>query len=208
MLPFIEIKPTEIRLQSGQLVLKKAQYQQHLTAAELIAAAQAEAREIVLAAQAIFDQQKALGWQAGIEEARIQQATLIQKTYHQCYQYYRQVELQLAQVVLQAVRKILHDYDDVALTCCIVRQAFALVNHQKQVIFHVHPDQVARVREQIAQILKAHPEKDYIEVIPDTHLAQGGCIIETEMGIVDASVEGQLAALANALKPDNLASAV
>ena len=40
----------------------------------------------------------------------------------------------------------------------------------------------------------------YVEVVADARLDQGGCILETEIGIIDASVDGQLAALGLALK--------
>lgn len=203
MLPFIEIKMDEIRLSSEQLVLKKAEYQNYLTAAELVEAAEAEAQEIALSAQAVFEQQRALGWEAGIEEARIKQAAAIQETLYQCHQYYKQVERQVAQVVLQAVRKILHDYDDIELTLSVVREAFSLVSNQKHVILHVQPDQVTGVREQIARVLKDYPEIGYVEVIADARLDHGGCILETEVGIIDASIEGQLAALASGLSAGN-----
>ncbi len=199
MLPFIEIKSDRITLSAEQWLLKKTEYQNSLTAAELVKAAEAEAEEIALAAKKIFKQQKALGWEAGIEEARVAQATMVQKTFHQCHQYYHKAGCQVADVVLQAVRKILHDYDDIELTLRVVHEAFSLVSNQKQVILHVQPEQVAGVRDQIARVLKNYPEIGYVEVIADARLDHGGCILETEIGIIDASIEGQLAALASAL---------
>jgi type III secretion protein L len=82
----------------------------------------------------------------------------------------------------------------------VTQQALSLVSNQKQVILHVQPDQVLEVREQISLVLKDYPEVGYIEVIADARLDQGGCILETEIGIIDASVDGQLGALEEALK--------
>ncbi len=39
----------------------------------------------------------------------------------------------------------------------------------------------------------------YLEVVGDARLDQGGCILETEIGIIDASLDSQLAALQAAL---------
>ncbi|MGE7956967.1 HrpE/YscL family type III secretion apparatus protein [Pseudomonas sp. NPDC089530] len=200
MLPFIEIKASEVRLAPDQVLLRSADYQDYLTAGELVEVARKRAEDIEQAAHDVYEQQKALGWQAGVEEARKCQATLIQETLLQCHHYYREVERQMGDVVLQAVRKILQDYDNIELTLQVTQQALSLVSNQKQVILHVHPDQVPEVREQISRVLKDFPEVGYVEVIADARLDQGGSILETEIGIIDASVDGQLAALEAALK--------
>jgi|GEM_PF-249517 len=200
MLPFIEIKASEVRLAPDQVLLRSADYQDYLTSGELVEVARKRAEEIERAAHDVYEQQKALGWQAGIEEANKRQAVLIQETLLQCHQYYREVEQQMGGVVLQAVRKILQHYDNIELTLQVTQQALLLVSNQKQVILHVHPDQVLEVREQISRVLKDFPEVGYVEVVADARLDQGGCILETEIGIIDASVGGQLGALEAALQ--------
>ncbi|GLX89446.1 HrpE/YscL family type III secretion apparatus protein [Pseudomonas weihenstephanensis] len=200
MLPFIEIKSDQVLLAPDQVVLRSADYQGYLTANQLVELARERAQAIEQGAHDVYEQQKALGWQAGVEEARIQQATLIQETLVQCNQYYRQVEQQMSEVVLQAVRKILKQYDNTELALSVTREALSLVSNQKHVILHVQPEQVVAMREQVSQVLKDFPEVGYVEVVADARLDQGGCILETEIGIIDASVDGQLAALGLALK--------
>lgn len=199
MLPFIEIKSDQVLLAPDQVVLRSADYQGYLTANQLVELARERAQAIEQGAHDVYEQQKALGWQAGVEEARIQQATLIQETLVQCNQYYRQVEQQMSEVVLQAVRKILKQYDNTELALSVTREALSLVSNQKQVILHVQPEQVSAVRERVSHILKDFPEVGYVDVVADARLDEGGCILETEIGIIDASVDGQLAALATAL---------
>ncbi len=200
MLPFIEIKSDQVLLASDQVLLRSADYQGYLTANQLVELARERAQAIEQGAHDVYQQQKALGWQAGVEQARIQQATLIQETLVQCNQYYRQVEQQMSEVVLQAVRKILKQYDNTELALSVTREALSLVSNQKHVILHVQPEQVVAMREQVSQVLKDFPEVGYVEVVADARLDQGGCILETEIGIIDASVDGQLAALGLALK--------
>ena len=200
MLPFIEIKSDQVLLAPDQVVLRSTDYQGYLTANQLVELARERAQAIEQGAHDVYEQQKALGWQAGVEQARIQQATLIQETLVQCNQYYRQVEQQMSEVVLQAVRKILKQYDNTELALSVTREALSLVSNQKHVILHVQPEQVVAMREQVSQVLKDFPEVGYVEVVADARLDQGGCILETEIGIIDASVDGQLAALGLALK--------
>ena len=199
MLPFIEIKNDQVLLAPDQVVLRSADYQAYLTANQLVELARERAQAIEQGARDVYEQQKALGWQAGVDEARTSQATLIQETLLQCNQYYRAVEQKMSDVVLHAVRKILKQYDNTELALSVTREALSLVSNQKQVILHVQPEQVSAVRERVSHILKDFPEVGYVDVVADARLDEGGCILETEIGIIDASVDGQLAALATAL---------
>ena len=199
MLPFIEIKNDQVLLAPDQVVLRSADYQAYLTANQLVELARERAQAIELGARDVYEQQTALGWQAGVDEARTSQATLIQETLQQCNQYYRAVEQKMSDVVLHAVRKILKQYDNTELALSVTREALSLVSNQKQVILHVQPEQVSAVRERVSHILKDFPEVGYVDVEADARLDEGGCILETEIGIIDASVDGQLAALATAL---------
>ncbi|AZU48828.1 TPA: SctL family type III secretion system stator protein AscL [Aeromonas hydrophila] len=199
MLPFVEIKSNHLQLAPSQRILRSQDYLSYLSAQELVEAARAQAADIVAEARAVYEEQKSLGWQAGIDEARREQAVLIHQTQLQCQGYYRTVEQQMSEVVLQAVRKILHDYDQVALTLKVVREALSLVSNQKQVTIRVHPEQVQAVRDQIARVHKDFPEIGYLEISADARLDQGGCILETEVGIIDASLDGQLEALSLAM---------
>ncbi|PQQ30044.1 HrpE/YscL family type III secretion apparatus protein [Photorhabdus hindustanensis] len=199
MLPFIKITTEHLQLAPELQILRKADYQTCLSAQSLLDAARIQAQEIERDAQAVYEQQKELGWQAGIDAARAEQANLIHQTQLQCQQYYRQVEQQMSNVVLQAVRKILKNYDQVSLTLQVVREALSLVSNQKQVILRVNPEQAATVREQISRVHKDFPEIGYLEITADERLDQGGCILETEVGIIDASLDSQLEALMSAI---------
>ncbi|HGM5017918.1 TPA: SctL family type III secretion system stator protein PscL [Pseudomonas aeruginosa] len=199
MLPFVELDASRVRLAPGQALLRARDYQDYLSANRLVEAARERTAEIEREAHEVYQEQKRLGWEAGLEEARLRQAGLIQETLLRCNRYYRQVDRQLGEVVLQAVRKVLRHYDAVELTLAATREALALVSNQKQVILHVQPEQLAAVREQVARVLKDFPEVGYLEVVGDARLDQGGCILETEIGIIDASLDSQLAALQAAL---------
>lgn len=200
MLAFTELKSDGIKLDAEQKILRSSDYQEYLSAAMLVDAAKEQAKAIEREAMAVYEEQKALGWQAGMEAVRVEQAALVHETQLKCQQYYRVVEQQLCDVVLQSVRRILSEYDDVALTLQVVREALSLVSNQKQVTLRVAPEQVADIREQIAKVHKDFPEISYIEVSADARLDAGGGILETEVGVIDASIDGQLSALTEALE--------
>lgn len=192
MLPFIELRFAPPTLAPDLQVLYADDYQRCLSAKQHACEAQAQAG-------AVLAQQHRLGWEAGREQAAIEQATLIHQTRLRCDAYFRQAEQQLIEVVRQGVRKVLGHYPDIELTIAAVRQALAQAVQQNDLVLRVRPDQLAQVREQLQGLLQPFAGTGPVQLQADARLAQGGCVLETAMGIIDASIEGQLAALHRAL---------
>ncbi|NMU75673.1 HrpE/YscL family type III secretion apparatus protein, partial [Vibrio parahaemolyticus] len=107
------------------------------------------------------------GYQDGLAQAKIENAQTMVETLARCNDYYQQVEEKMTGVVLEAVRKIIDTFDDVDTTVSVVREALQLVSNQKQVILHVHPEQVVEVREKVAGVLSDFPEVGYVDVVAD-----------------------------------------
>ncbi|GEM75438.1 HrpE/YscL family type III secretion apparatus protein [Vibrio sagamiensis] len=200
MFSFVEIKTDNLKLTPGLKVLKAQDYTRYLDSQHLVDAANAKAESIIEQAQQAYEAEKQRGYEAGMEQAKIENAQILIETVAKGNQYYLQVENKMTEVVLEAVRKIINTFDDVNTTTRVVKEALYLVSNQKQVILHVHPDQVAEVKENIANVLSEFPEVGYVDVVADSRLKNGGCILETEVGIIDASIDGQLQALKQAMK--------
>ena len=199
MVSFVEIKTDNLQLAPGLKVLKAKDYVSYLDSQHLVEAAHSKAESIIAKADEAYELERQRGYQDGIDQAKIENAETMLATLARCNEYYLQVEQKMTGVVLDAVRKIINSFDDVDTTASVVREALQLVSNQKQVILHVHPEQVTEVREKISSILSDFPEVGYVEVIADARLKNGGCILETEVGIIDASIDGQLQALKQAI---------
>lgn len=199
MVSFVEIKTDNLQLAPGLKVLKAKDYVSYLDSQCLVIAAESKANSIIAEAENAFDLEKQRGYQDGLEKAKVEHAETMLATLSRCNEYYLQVEEKMTGVVLDAVRKIISSFDDVDITASAVREALQLVSNQKQVILHVHPDQVNEVRDRVSLILSDFPEIGYVEVVSDARLKHGGCILETEVGIIDASIDGQLQALKQAM---------
>jgi len=200
MVSFVEIKTDNLQLAPGLKVLKAREYLSYLDSQHLVEAAHAKADSIVESAQQAYESEKQRGYQDGLQKAEIENAQTMIATLAKCNDYYLQVEQKMTGVVLDAVRKIIDTFDDVDTTVSVVREALQLVSNQKQVILHVHPEQVIDVRERVSSVLSDFPEVGYVEVVADARLKNGGCILETEVGIIDASIDGQLQALKQAME--------
>ena len=111
------------------------------------------------------------------------------------------VEGRMVDVVMKALKKCIMEIGDRELVVQIVRKVMnAVVRNQRHITLKVEPDMVPVVRERLDEILKEYPLLDEIDVQEDSRLKGAACMIETEAGIADASVETQLAAIENSLR--------
>ncbi|WP_318429390.1 HrpE/YscL family type III secretion apparatus protein [Photobacterium leiognathi] len=199
MVSFAEIKTNNLQLAPGIKVLKAKDYVTYLDSQHLIEDAHSKAESIIVKADEAYELERQRGYQDGIDQVKKENAETMMATLAQCSEYYLQVEQKMTGVVLDAVRKIISNFDDVETTASVVREALQLVRNQKKIILHVHPEQVTKVREKVSSILSDFPEVGYVDVIADACLKHGGCILETENSIIDASIDGQLQALKHAI---------
>lgn len=206
MLPFIELNDCRPMLEPGCTVLRGADYQRFLEAGALTESARQRASDIDAQADAVLEAQHRLGREVGLEMAAVEQAALVHTVRLRCDEFYRRADRQISEVVYQAVAKVLGAYPDIELTLAATRQALAQVQPREALVLHVRPDQVPEVRLRIDAILEQFPDTGPLEICGDTRLARGGCRLETEGCVIDASIEGQLSALQRALLqgvPDN-----
>lgn len=101
----------------------------------------------------------------------------------------------MVELVMQAVRKVVDGFDSRETVVTVVRNALAVVRNQKHMTLRLHPDEVDVVRARVNELLAAYPGVGYLDIIGDARLARGACILESEIGMVEASLDGQIEAL-------------
>lgn len=93
------------------------------------------------------------------------------------------VALELAR---QVVRHELRQNPEVVVE--VADQALgALLASARQIVLRLHPDDHAMTQSQLAEVLAARGAR----VVPDATIARGGCIVESDIAVVDASVEAR-----------------
>ncbi|MEG2004586.1 MAG: type III secretion system stator protein SctL, partial [Bilophila sp.] len=111
------------------------------------------------------------------------------------------IETTLVDVVVQALRKIVGDMPPEERIVGVIRQALTTVRNQQRVTLRVSPTDEAAVRTAFASMLQRMPgEASFLDLLVDARLEIGACILESELGVVDASVQTQLKAMENAFK--------
>ncbi|WP_394065631.1 HrpE/YscL family type III secretion apparatus protein [Alcaligenes sp. WGS1538] len=181
-------------------VLRAGEYAAWVEAQALINHAQAQADQILSGAQAAFEAECQRGYEDGRQDALLSQAEKMIETVGRTVDYFANVENRMVDLVMASVRKVVDGFDDQDKVMIVVRNALAVVRNQKQITLRLHPEDLELVRGRINDILAAYPGVGYLDLVPDARLERGACILESEIGMVEASLEGQIAALRSAFE--------
>ncbi|HYC37707.1 MAG TPA: HrpE/YscL family type III secretion apparatus protein [Usitatibacter sp.] len=184
-----------VRPEPGRKVVKAADYASLRQADAIIADAETQAKQILASAQQAYEAEKARGYADGRDEAQIEAAERMIETTSRTIDYFSKIEGQMVELVLGAVRKIFEDFEDDQRVIMVVKSALAAVRNQKQMNLRVPPAHVENVRAHVNELLAAYPGIGYLDITADARLTGDACILESEIGIVEASVESQIAAL-------------
>ncbi|MCF8161243.1 MAG: HrpE/YscL family type III secretion apparatus protein [Polaromonas sp.] len=196
--PLSPARKLSLGLAPGTRVLRAADLAAWVDAQALMAQAQLQADAIVASAQADYQAECARGFETGQEDARMEQVEQMMENIAQTIDYFAKVETSMVDLVMKAVRKIIDDFDDGERVLMTVKNVLSVVRNQKQMTLRLHPQQVDGVKERVNDLLAAYPGVGYIDILADNRLKLGACILESEIGLVEASMEGQLAALQSA----------
>jgi type III secretion protein L len=87
----------------------------------------------------------------------------------------------------------------------VVDVAMAALEHAgapRELLFRVHPDDLAALERGRPRLIERGRGAQALTFRADERVARGGCIVETELGVVDARLSTQLEAIERALRGD------
>lgn len=84
----------------------------------------------------------------------------------------------------------------------IAREVLQLVGDRKQMIFFANPAEVDILRSKKEEFLQLLPRRTVMEIVPDPSVKPGGFRIETEQGLVDATIDQRWSKLLEELRSD------
>ena len=195
------VKKTDFALQSDRRVVKAADAATVRSAAEIIAAAEAEAARIREEAKAAFEDEKRRGYEKGISDGKMEIAMQKLDQVDSSLAFMESVEEKMAGIVMKALKTCVTEIGDREMVVQIVRKTMAaVIRTQRTVTLKVPPDLVETVRARVSELTAAFPTIETFDVVEDPRLKGAACVLETEAGVADASVETQLAAIEKSLK--------
>lgn len=195
----LRLKHSGVSLEPSSPLLKRDEYAAVIEAQAIIADAEEEARLIREEALAELERRRQEGRQQGLEQGKAEIAEQIVATMSQSAAYFSKVEDVLVDVVMRALRRVLGAFDHKDVVEQVVKQALESTRNEGQVTVRVPPNQADHLKRRVDTILGVFPKVQFLQVMPDARLPEDGCVLETEIGVVDASLETQLKAIEKAL---------
>jgi type III secretion protein L len=182
-------------------VLKREVYEATREARDVVSLAQEEAKRIVEEAErqrdSILEQARKEGYTQGLAEWN----QILVKTLHTAEELKKSWEETLLQLSVRVAEKIIGEHlkmhPDTIVG--IVRQALEGSRFGKHLSIRVSESDAPEVRRQVKRLKDSVAFASEIEIVASPNLASGGCVIESELGIVDARLETQLKCLEDAL---------
>lgn len=188
------------RFDPAQKVLKASDVSAWREAQGIVADAMSRRDDILREAQQAYEEEECRGYAEGAERARQEQSARMLGVVAQTADYFARVEQRMVDLVLNAVQCVVDSFDERDRVAALVQRSLAEVRTQKQVTLRVHPDHVASMRVRMDTLIEPYPAIECVDVVGDARLEADACAVETDIGIVEASVEGQMSALREAFR--------
>jgi type III secretion protein L len=96
---------------------------------------------------------------------------------------------------MDAVRRLMADFSDSERVMAVVRSALSVLRNQRQLTLRIAPDHVEHVRARASELLEQFPGVGILDIVADPRLKHDAAILESEIGLVEASIESQLQAI-------------
>ena len=188
-------------LQSDRRVVKAADVATVRSAAEIVAAAEAQAAQIREDAKAAYEEERKKGYDKGIADGKTEIAMQKLDLVDSSVAFMENVEEKMSEIVMKALKSCVAEIGDREMVIQIVRKTMAaVIRTQRQVTLKVSPELVETVRARVSELTATFPTIETFDVVEDPRLKGSACILETEAGVADASVESQIAAIERSLK--------
>ena len=195
------VKKPDFVLATDRRLVKATEMATVRSAEEIIAAAEADAARIREEAKAAFEEEKKRGYDKGLADGKMEIAMQKLDLLDSSVAFMEGGEQKMADVVMKALKSFVVEVGDREMVVNIVRKTLnAVIRTQRHVTLKVAPEMVGVVKERVASFRQDYPTVETFDVIEDSRLKGSACILETEAGVADASVETQLAAIEKSLQ--------
>lgn len=180
-------------------IVKRADFAALVEAKEIVAAAARHNEELKAKMQEQVAAARAAGYEAGMQQARADFSATVVETVAQMETAFSRLEMRIVNTVMGALQQILGRLEQRAVMEQLVRRVLNEARDRKQLRLRVSASQYDAVNEWLGAVIKDFPDIEFIDVLKDPHAAAGTCVLESEFGAIDASLDVQLAAVRRGL---------
>jgi type III secretion protein L len=183
---------------AGARVLKAADYALLLQGEAVLDKAQAQAETMAREAEAAYEAERERGYADGLMEGKMEMAERMLDTVISGVDYLEGLEATIVDLVMNAMHKIIDGFDDRERVMGVVRKALGYARSQRRVLLRICPEDAEIVQAEMASLLRDFPGIGILDVVTDPRMEKGACVLESELGLIDAGLDVQLAAIRKA----------
>ncbi|MGJ5047274.1 type III secretion system stator protein SctL [Bradyrhizobium oligotrophicum] len=155
--------------------------------------------EILSSAQEAYDNERRRGFEDGRRAGTEEAIRLITETKLKAETFVADIEAELGDLVVEILREILSPFDAADLVARAVIKALETLRSHAQLTIRTAPGDAAELRARL-ESLPGPWDHAVMQVDPDPHLDRGRCLLVSEFGQVDVSIETQLQLIALGLR--------
>lgn len=189
---------SEVHLAPNQKILPAKEFTTLLKAADVLKKVKQEAEE---EAERLKEESIEAGFQKGLEKWNHQLAAINQEL----HELRAETQKKILPLALKAARKILGEelklHPDRIVD--IVLTSLKPVTQHKKITIYVNKEDLAMIEKSKAKIRKIFEHLETLSIQERDDIERGGCMIETEVGIINAQLENQWRALEAAFESFN-----
>ena len=194
-----EISLDELPAGPGARIVRAAQVDAWQDGYKFLAAVREAAGKVEENARNTYAAAYDKGFAEGKSAGAIEAGRLVRDTTLAVDRYLGKLESEIGALALGVVRRVLGELDIADVVARAAAQALSEFRQEKFVKVTVHPAAVDRVSMALAPLTQEGGPSVTVE--SDPALDQGACIVTSDFAVVEASIEAQLQAFANDLRP-------
>jgi len=181
---------------SGKII-KKELFEASQQARNIVDGARREAEQIVAKAQQERTASVETGLQLGYEEGLKSWNSILAGAWQARENLKTEWEQSLLHLAVRVAEKIIGEqlrlHPDAIVP--IVREALKSIGQERQLTLLIHPDHRETVQANLDRLQALVGSSRQIHLVASPDIAPGGCVVESELGVIDAKLETQLKCL-------------
>ncbi|MER8791416.1 FliH/SctL family protein [Mesorhizobium sp. M0983] len=207
MVALVQLTPASAGILGPGRILPAGSAQTLIDAEQVLTQARREANALIDAARGSARAIEVRAKEAGLAEAQAAIEARLTAIATQSLRIMAQNEAQIIDIGLQIARRIIDTIEPVEAAVQIAMRGLKFAGHNSLVRVRVAPSLLEAVRNRLDEILPTATSRAVVDLIADARVKDAGCILETDAGLVDATIESQLAAIESGLRSALLDSA-
>ena len=157
-----------------------------------------KAKEVLEDAKKEYEMEKKKGLEEGRQEGLAQLTEKILEVKREREKTIAEAEHSIIQMVMEIAEKVIGRELKKGAIVDVVKKAMGESVGEK-IVVKIHPEDLADIQNHESDLMSHLSHSQTMTVRQDETVPAGGCIVETEMGTVDARLETQMAAIKKAL---------